>query len=93
MNHTAIFSNIITMISITIHKLDEELESSLRRHSQELGLSLNKTIQILLRSSLGIGSGKKRDLSKFSGTWSKAEFEEFKRNTAAFDEINPADWL
>ncbi len=80
------------MSSITIHKLDDELDASLRRFALEQGTSLNKTIKTLLRASLGVGSEKKRDLSKFSESWSNTELEEFQRNTEAFGEINPADW-
>ncbi|OGJ38003.1 MAG: hypothetical protein A3A82_00895 [Candidatus Pacebacteria bacterium RIFCSPLOWO2_01_FULL_47_12] len=86
-------SNQLTMSSITIHKLDAELDTQLRQCAHEQGASLNKTIKQLLRIALGIGSEKKRDLSKFSGTWSKIELAEFERNTNPFGQINQTDWL
>lgn len=48
------------MKSITIHKLDDELEAVLVEKAQEEGLSQNQLIKQLLRKALGLNNTKNR---------------------------------
>ena len=84
------------MKSITIHNLDESLEYMIREKAKKQGTSLNKTIQILLKQSLGINSKPsethREDFLAFFGVWSENDEKEFKKNTHSLNEINEADW-
>ncbi|MBM4024728.1 MAG: hypothetical protein FJ280_04885 [Planctomycetes bacterium] len=84
------------MKSITIHDLDESLEAGIEAKAREQGLSLNKTVKMLLRQALGLepsGNGKhKADFAEFSGLWSQAEMQEFERNTRDLREVDARDW-
>lgn len=82
------------MSQITIRELPPVLESQLRRMATEKGVSLNKTVQALLMSSLGLVSGtdKKRNLSELSGTWSPDEALAFEKNMKIFDHIDTEIW-
>jgi hypothetical protein len=84
------------MKSITIHNLDESLEYMIREKAKKQGTSLNKTIQMLLKQSLGINSksheNHKEDFLAFFGVWSENDEKEFKKNIHSFNEINEADW-
>ena len=42
------------MKSITIHGLDEGLEAMIEEKARQEGLSLNKTVKMLLREALGL---------------------------------------
>ena len=81
---------------ITIHDLDDSLEALIQEKARAEGLSLNKTVKMLLRRALGLapgGNGDKRaDFSEFCGVWSKADQAEFERNTKDFDKVDPRDW-
>ena len=81
------------MKSISIHSLDEQLEASLRKKSEEWGLSLNKTIKILLADKLGLSSAdKKSDFSRFCGVWSNQEKKDFDERVSDLQEIDGRDW-
>ena len=49
------------MKSITIHNLDDKLDSLIREKAKKQGISLNKTIKTLLRKSLGLGKNIEKD--------------------------------
>jgi len=82
--------------SITIHDLDESLESLIEEKAREQGLSLNKTVKLLLRKALGLEAGGNGDrraaFAEFCGGWSKAEAAQFERDTKHFRKIDPRDW-
>lgn len=84
------------MKSITIHNLDDALELSLRERAKKYGTSLNKTIQILLKESLGLNSkspgNNREDFLDLSGVWSEKDEAEFLRKTRKLREINDRDW-
>ncbi|MDY6970131.1 MAG: hypothetical protein SVR08_15965 [Spirochaetota bacterium] len=44
------------MKSITIHNLDDSLASLIQEKAEKEGLSLNKTIKVLLKKPLGLGT-------------------------------------
>jgi len=82
------------MNQITLRQIPKRLEDLIRSISEKQNKSINKTIIILLEKSLGLknNSNKKRDLSKFSGTWSITEFNEFEKNTGIFNKIDKEIW-
>lgn len=84
------------MKSITIHDLDDSLDAMIQEKAKEQGLSLNRTVKMLLRKALGLESGgngdRKAGFAEFCGAWSKADAAEFKRNTNDLCKVDPRDW-
>ncbi len=83
------------MTSITIHGLDDPLDSLIREKARHEGISLNKTIKLLLADSLGISQSTKiyqHDFDDLSGIWSTKDLEEFTRNTQEFSITDLRDW-
>jgi hypothetical protein len=84
------------MRSITIHDLDDSLEALIEEKAREEGLSLNKTVKMLLRQALGLAPGgngdRKADFTEFCGVWTKADEAEFVKNTRDLHKIDPRDW-
>jgi hypothetical protein len=84
------------MKSITIHNLDDSLEVLIRERAKKQGISLNKTIQFLLKQSLGINSkpvnNHRDDFLDLFGIWSKKDEAEFIKKTQDFNKINALDW-
>ncbi len=83
------------MKSITVHGLDEDLDTGIRQKAKSEGLSLNKTIKLLIRQALGVGERKperRRDFQAFLGTWSAEEAAAFDRASQDFGRVDPADW-
>lgn len=82
--------------SITIHNLDDSLDTLIRKKAKKNGLSLNKTIQLLLKESLGLKtkeiSDHKNDFIDLCGVWNEKDKKEFQENTADLNEINEMDW-
>lgn len=84
------------MKSITIHNLDESLESLIRERAKKQGLSLNKTIQMMLKQASGLNSktpeNHKDNFLDLYGVWSGDDLKEFNANTQSFNEIDEAEW-
>lgn len=81
------------MKSLTIHNLDDTLDSVIRERAQREGTSLNKMIKKLLTESLGVAKKRKRsDFSEFTGLWSKREFRNFEKAAQDFEKIDQQDW-
>ena len=84
------------MKSITIHNLDDTLESLIKEKAKQNGLSLNRTIKMLLKKSFGLGTevkeDHKNDFIDFSGKWSAKDEKEFNNNTKDLSKINSGDW-
>jgi hypothetical protein len=84
------------MKSITIHGLEDPLDSLIREKAKKQGLSLNKTIKNLLAESLGItpksDESRKKDFLDLFGTWSQEEARAFTARTADLEKIDPEDW-
>jgi hypothetical protein len=84
------------MKSITIHDLDESTEAMIEEKARKEGLSLNKTVKMLLRKALGLTPGgngdRKADFAEFSGVWSKADEREFEKKTRDLHKVDPRDW-
>jgi plasmid stability protein len=84
------------MKSITIHNLDESLDTLLRKKARQKGTSLNKTIKSLLEDSLGITpesrQGHRDDFLDLYGIWSPNEVAQFEKTQSDFAKIDPEDW-
>lgn len=84
----------VAMASITLHKLDPELEKRLRSEAKNLNLSLSRTAQKILKESLCPEghARKKNDFSDLAGTWTAEEAAEFEKNTKEFSIIDEEMW-
>ncbi len=83
------------MSSITIHGLEDPLDSLIREKARQQGISLNKVIKQLLAESFGLSqknSPPGNNFADLSGVWSPEDLEEFIRNTEEFSHIDPRDW-
>ncbi|MCK5229677.1 MAG: hypothetical protein U9O82_02605 [Thermodesulfobacteriota bacterium] len=84
------------MKSITIHGLDDPLDSLIRQRAKKQKMSLNKTIKQLLADALGLKSAvsenHRDDFLDLFGQWSDADMNEFSQNIKDFNKIDPADW-
>jgi len=84
------------MKSISIHKLDDPLETLLRKRARQQGTSLNKTIKALLEQSLGIvpgvSTGHQEEFRDLCGVWSAKEIKELEKSLGDFEKIDSEDW-
>ncbi len=82
------------MSSITIHNLDPELDKRLRELAEKEHLSLNKTIQKLLKNQLGLNEKKRKyaDFEDFSGSWTAEDADEFNAAVKDFSKIDKEMW-
>lgn len=83
------------MKSITIHGLDNVLDTLIRERAAKEGLSLNKTMKKLLRKALGVnepGEDHRQDFTEFLGQWSEQELLDFNDNIKDLNEVNVGDW-
>lgn len=85
------------MKSITIHNLDEPLNTLIREKAKNEGLSLNNTVKKILAEALNIttrkGGERKKDFLDIFGVWSQQDVDEFKRRTDDCRKIDQEDWL
>lgn len=82
------------MKSISIHKIEDKLMALIEKRSRETGLSLNKTIKLLLAEAVGLHPeerGKNR-FEEFCGVWDDPDVKEFEKATHDFSQIDPTDW-
>ncbi|MDM8535636.1 hypothetical protein QUF70_02645 [Desulfobacterales bacterium HSG17] len=84
------------MKSITIHGLDKPLWSMLKTKSEFEGMSLNKTIKMLLENALGIKPAKNmeryNEFKEFKNLWADSDLLEFENNIKEFNKIDKDDW-
>lgn len=82
------------MKSITIHNLDPDLVKRIEELSKEWDLSLNKTIEKLLRETTGLDQkpANPNKLDHLAGTWSKEEGAAFLKSVESFGEIDNELW-
>jgi hypothetical protein len=84
------------MKSITIHGLSSSLDSMIRRKAKSLGLSINRTIKMILEEALGLSGSRPRDhredfLDLF-GSWSEEDEQEFNEAVGDFETVDEEDW-
>ena len=84
------------MKSITIHNLDDPLDTLIREKAKTEGLSLNRTIKKLLAEALGLslkkGEGRGKDFLDLFGVWSNKEVKEFNKQVGDLEKIDREDW-
>jgi len=82
------------MKTLTLRNVPDEMAEHLAALAEENRQSVNATILHVLHKSMGGGPmlGKKRDLSAFSGAWSKSEAKAFERATETFEGIDEEMW-
>lgn len=82
------------MNSLSLHGVDKQLTERIEKTAQQLGLSINKTVQQILTNALGLSKNKAKDgrFKDLCGVWSEKEAEEFKKTTEGFEKIDPEDW-
>lgn len=82
-----------TQNSITIHSLDDELNTALRKYASETETSLNKAIKKLLAQALNLTKTKKKhDFSEFVGTLSDEDFQAMQKTLKEVRKVHPGDW-
>ncbi|OQX17939.1 MAG: hypothetical protein BWK76_09050 [Desulfobulbaceae bacterium A2] len=85
------------MKSITIHNLDDPLDSLIRERAKQDGVSLNTTIKKLLREALGLSPAQEQDraqvFQELCGVWSTEDAEEFYQNTSELGRVDSGDWV
>ncbi len=86
----------LTMKTLTIRNIDNELSRSLKKKAEESGTSLNSCIINILKEKFGLlkkqFSKKYNDLDELAGTWNKKDYEQFNKNIVSFDQIDEAMW-
>jgi len=81
------------MSQISIRDLSPAVEAHLRERARIEGRSLSQVASDLLAEASGLGcSNKKRDLSRFAGTWSADEAAAFAATQKRFTEIDAELW-
>ena len=83
------------MKSLSIHKIEDRLMRQIKKRASETGLSMNKTIKMLLREALGLSAAvqsEENTFDEFCGVWSEEEFTAFEQNMAEMNQIDPEDW-
>ena len=84
------------MSQLTLRQIPARVERQLRVQARRSGRSLNKTAVSLISKALGleetVRAERKRDLSRFSGTMSKEQLEEFDENTRCFETVDREIW-
>lgn len=81
---------------ITLRNLAPELAAKLREKSQQSGLSMAKTVILLLEERLGIGTNRPQkhddDLASLAGSWSSDQADEFDQTLAEQRTVDPDLW-
>ena len=82
------------MTSITIHKIDGDLDRRLTEEAKRRGTSKNSLVKELLARSLGLPvKGKLSDgYSEFCGLWTAEERAEFEARQTENSKSDPEEW-
>ncbi len=79
-------THLCSVKSITIHKIDHDLEKRLTELAQESGLSLNQLVKNLLRERLGLESvtvaDHRSEFAEFCGQWTQEEADQFNQSVS-----------
>jgi hypothetical protein len=82
--------------AITVRNLPPEVAKAVKEKARKEKLSLNKAVVRLLEEATGVEKGKKKilhhDLDRFAGTWSEAEYQEFREAMKEHRQIDPEMW-
>ncbi len=83
------------MKSITIHNLEDSLALLIQEKAKKQGMSLNKTIKMLLRKSLGLNNKREDNKEQFLdlfGVWTKNDEKQFIKKVEVFNKVDEKDW-
>ena len=82
------------MKTMTIRNVSTELAMALDAEKRRRGLSLNRTVLLLMQEALGLSTGGNRSngLRRLAGSWSEDEYRSFERAVAPFGENNEDLW-
>ena len=84
------------MKSLTLHGLDDQLSSQIKRRAKELSISMNELAKRLLAQGLGIMSPAiqpHRDaFTEFCGSWTENEEQAFNARISDTEKVDPEDW-
>jgi plasmid stability protein len=84
------------MKSLTLHALDDQLASHIRRRANELSLSMNELAKRILAEGLGIkaesASPRREMFADFCGIWTENDLEEFRSSTKDMSRVDQEDW-
>lgn len=84
------------MKSITIHNLDDSLDTLIREKARKEGKSFNKIIQQLLRQALGLKKSDNdihgNDFSDLCGVWTKNDLKDFQKRVKDLNETEMSEW-
>jgi hypothetical protein len=81
--------------AVTIRNVDAALARALAREKKKRGASLNETVLVLLRQSLGVGGSgtlPSNGLKALAGGWSADDLREFERATGVFAQVDDELW-
>lgn len=86
------------MSQVTLRDLPEGVEAHLRERARLEGRSLSKVAAELLAEASGLAGSadpacrRRRDLSRFAGSWSAEEAAAFAASAAIFEAIDEEAW-
>lgn len=81
------------MSQISLRDLSPAVEAHLRERARIEGRSLSRIASEILAQAAGLDhSDKKRDLSRFAGTWSQEDAAEFEATQGSFSAIDEELW-
>ena len=82
------------MKTMTIRNVSKELAEALEAEKRRRGLSLNRTVLLLMQEALGVSIGRNRSngLRRLAGSWSESEFRDFEHAVAPFADIDEDLW-
>ena len=84
------------MKTITIRRIDPELDREVKSRAKQSNLSVNQWILRTLRKVTGIEKEpvfkEPDDLDALAGGWSKKEADAFRKNTRIFEKVDEEIW-
>ncbi|MBI4278387.1 MAG: hypothetical protein HY660_08010 [Armatimonadetes bacterium] len=89
------------MKQLTVRQIDPALAKRLRETARARGLSLNRTVLLLLRQAAGLARQEPEppkapvrhtDLDHLAGTWSEQEAQEFDEAVRELRQVDPELW-
>ena len=82
------------MKTMTIRNVPMELAAALEAEKRRRGLSLNRTVLLLMQETLGVSTGRNRSngLRRLAGSWNEDEFGNFEQAVAPFAEVDEDLW-
>lgn len=91
MNHKGEIMN-----SLTLHALDDQLASHIKRRAKESSISMNELAKRILAEGLGIKAQSEfpnREMfEEFCGSWTEKDAKQFESGIADMSKIDKEDW-